>query len=67
MINAIYGMNTKNYNHTYNGDHGLSQQGVWVSFWTPKPLKRFVKNFLKCQSQAYNWIVLTPYNSYDIV
>ena len=20
--------------------HGLSQQGVWVSFWTPKPLKR---------------------------
>ena len=20
-------------------DHGLSQQGVWVSFWTPKPLK----------------------------
>ena len=22
-----------------NPDHGLSQQGVWVSFWTPKPLK----------------------------
>ena len=21
------------------GPHGLSQQGVWVSFWTPKPLK----------------------------
>ena len=20
-------------------NHGLSQQGVWVSFWTPKPLK----------------------------
>ena len=20
--------------------HGLSQQGVWVPFWTPKPLKR---------------------------
>ena len=20
--------------------HGLSQQGVWVLFWTPKPLKR---------------------------
>ena len=19
--------------------HGLSQQGAWVSFWTPKPLK----------------------------
>ena len=19
--------------------HGLSQQGVWVPFWTPKPLK----------------------------
>ena len=41
---------------------GLSQQGIWVSFWTPKPLKRipqdtpkeFVRNFLKCQSYAYN-------------
>ena len=21
-------------------NHGLSQQGVWVPFWTPKPLKR---------------------------
>ena len=21
------------------GRHGLSQQGLWVSFWTPKPLK----------------------------
>ena len=21
-------------------DHDLSQQGVWVPFWTPKPLKR---------------------------
>ena len=21
-------------------DHGLSQQGAWVPFWTPKPLKR---------------------------
>ena len=21
-------------------DHGLSQQGIWVPFWTPKPLKR---------------------------
>ena len=20
-------------------EHGLSQQGVWVPFWTPKPLK----------------------------
>ena len=20
-------------------NHGLSQQGVWVPFWTPKPLK----------------------------
>ena len=35
--------------------HGLSQQGVWVSFWTPKPLKstpqdtqkRFCEEFLK--------------------
>ena len=35
----------------------------WVSLWTPKTLKmhpsghpkNFVKNFLKCQSQAYNW------------
>ena len=23
-----------------NPHHGLSQQGVWVPFWTPKPLKR---------------------------
>ena len=44
--------------------HGLSQQGVWVSFWTPKPLKSthqdtqnsFERNFLKCQSQAYHYI-----------
>ena len=41
--------------------HGLSQQGVWVFFWTPKPLKStpqdtqfFVRNFLKCLSQAYD-------------
>ena len=26
--------------HTKYYAHGLSQQGVWVSFWTPKPLKR---------------------------
>ena len=24
----------------YHCHHGLSQQGVWVPFWTPKPLKR---------------------------
>ena len=24
----------------YGLSHGLSQQGVWVPFWTPKPLKR---------------------------
>ena len=24
--------------------HGLSQQGVWVPFWTPKPLKRTAKD-----------------------
>ena len=24
----------------YDPHHGLSQQGVWVPFWTPKPLKR---------------------------
>ena len=24
--------------------HGLSQQGVWVPFWTPKPLKRTPKD-----------------------
>ena len=24
----------------FYGGHGLSQQGVWVPFWTPKPLKR---------------------------
>ena len=36
-------------------NHGLSQHGVWVSFWTPKPLKStpqdtkkmFVRNFIK--------------------
>ena len=29
------------YNETCNFhvNHGLSQQGVWVPFWTPKPLK----------------------------
>ena len=34
--------------------HGLSQQGVWVPFWTPKPLKstpqdprKFCEKFLK--------------------
>ena len=37
-----------------NGQHGVSQQGVWVSFWTPKPLKStsqdtpiFFEEFLK--------------------
>ena len=24
----------------YDLPHGLSQQGVWASFWTPKPLER---------------------------
>ena len=24
--------------------HGLSQQGVWVPFWTPKPLKRIPRD-----------------------
>ena len=27
-------------NKMYGWQHGLSQQGVWVPFWTPKPLKR---------------------------
>ena len=27
------------YGSNYVVAHGLSQQGVWVSFWTPKPLK----------------------------
>ena len=39
----------------------VSVEHVWVSFWTSKPLKRtpqdthnfFVRNFLKCLSQAY--------------
>ena len=35
---------TKGKNHRLiqarnNLGHGLSQQGVWMSFWTPKPLK----------------------------
>ena len=29
--------------------------------------KRFVRKFLKCQSQAYNWICSSPYNSHEIV
>ena len=24
--------------------HGLSQQGVWVPFWTPKPFKRILQD-----------------------
>ena len=27
--------------------HGLSQQGVWVPFWTPEPLKRTPQNTQK--------------------
>ena len=42
--------------------HGLSQQFVWVPFWTPKPLKSTPQDtqiFLcgiskKSQSEAYN-------------
>ena len=45
-----------------NSYHGLSQKGIWVSFWTPKPLKStpqdtqicLFRKFLKCQFQAYN-------------
>ena len=29
-------------------NHGLSQQGVWVLFWTPKPLKRTPQDTQKC-------------------
>ena len=51
--------------------HGLSQQGIWVLFWTPKPLKRTPQdtpqNILCGISQAYNWISSSPYNSLDIV
>ena len=43
-------------------NHGLSQQGVWVPFWTPKPLKRTPQDTQifqcgisrKSQSQAYD-------------
>ena len=35
-ISAIQGCPTVVLSH----QHGLSQQGVWVPFWTPKPLKR---------------------------
>ena len=28
----------------YCQGHGLSQQGVWVPFWTPKPLKRTLQD-----------------------
>ena len=55
--------------------HGLSEQGVWVPFWTPKPLKRTpqdTKIFLCGISKylnlkAYNWIFSSPYNSHDVV
>ena len=29
---------------TRPASHGLSQQGVWVPFWTPKPLKRTLQD-----------------------
>ena len=41
--------------------HSLSQQAIWVSFGHPGPHKSlfwtpyfFVRNFQKCQFQAYN-------------
>ena len=54
--------------------HGLRQQGVWVPFWTPKPLKRTPQDTQifqcgisrKSQSQAYDWIFPHPYHSHDI-
>ena len=56
-------------------EHDLSQQGVWVFFWAPKSIKStpqdtqifFVRNFLKCQSPAYNFFFSSPYNSHYIV
>ena len=27
-------------NNVNKEEHGLIQQGVWVPFWTPRPLKR---------------------------
>ena len=42
----IFKMIIKNFINKQDDDednwlvHGLSQQGVWVPFWTPKPLKR---------------------------
>ena len=44
--------------------HDLSQQGVWVPFWTPKPLKnktqdtqKFCEEFLK-MSISSKWLDL---------
>ena len=44
--------------------HSLSQKGVWVPFGQPNPQKSsfrtpncFGSNFLKCQFQAWNWIL----------
>ena len=33
--------------------HGLSQQGVWVPFWTPKPLKRTPQDTQICLCGIY--------------
>ena len=55
--------------------HGLSQQGVWVPFWTPKPLKRTPQDtqiILYGISKNLNLKLIieffsSPYNSNDIV
>ena len=40
MMNNINNNNYDSNNNNNDNNHGLSQQGVWVPFWTPKPLKR---------------------------
>ena len=54
VASIIYFKSTKNILDGCDvAQHGLSQQGIWVSFWTPRPLKSisqdtfFVGNFLK--------------------
>ena len=45
--------------------HGISQQGVWVSFWTPKPLKStpqdtqiFCEEYLKHRIEFFHYHII---------
>ena len=59
----------------YSWGHGLRQQSVWVSFWTPKPLKSTPQDtpiflsgiFSYVNLKLINEIFSSPYNSHNIV